>query len=154
MIAFTSYFAKEFAGPDGGDGLFRLLSIIFDQVPSNPDYDLLETNLFTLCSNLGGNGGHVIFRANRDVKSLTHVRRTYQGEHGEAGQSCSMTGKCGEHLFVDVPVGTLVKSPPVFSDADPFNLKDVTVVTATKTLADLDEHGSMFLAGKGGMGGM
>lgn len=112
---------------------------------------MLETNP---PFDLGGNGGHVIFRANRDVKSLTHVRRTYQGEHGEAGQSCSMTGKCGEHLFVDVPVGTLVKSPPVFSDADPFNLKDVTVVTATKTLADLDEHGSMFLAGKGGMGGM
>lgn len=65
-----------------------------------------------------------------------------------------MTGKCGEHLFVDVPIGTLVKSPPVFSDADPLNLKDVTVVTATKVLADLDEHGSMFLAGKGGMGGM
>lgn len=101
----------------------------------------------------GGNGGHVIFKANRDIKSLSHIKRKYSGENGEHGMSCSMIGKSGEHLFVEVPVGTLVKSPPVFSYNDPLNLKDVTVVTATKQLADLDEHGSMFLAGKGGIGG-
>ena len=118
MIAFTRYFAKEFAGPDGGDG---------------------------------GNGGHVILRASKNVKSLSHIKKSYKGEHGEGGMSCSMIGKSGEHLFIDVPIGTLVKIPPVLSED--LNTKDVTILTATKTMADLDEEGSMYLAAKGGTGG-
>lgn len=62
-----------------------------------------------------------------------------------------MTGKSGEHLFIDVPLGTLVKLPPVITED--LKTKDVTIVTATKQLADLDEEGSMFLAAKGGTGG-
>jgi GTP-binding protein len=112
MIAFTSLFAKEFAGLDGD----------------------------------GGNDGHVIFRANKDIKSLSHVKKSYNGENV---MSCSMIGKSGEHLFVDVPVGTFIKTPPVFSND--INPKDVTI--ATKTIANLDEHGCMYLAAKGGTGG-
>ena len=123
MIAFTSYFGKELAGPDGGDG---------------------------------GNGGHVLFKANKDIKSLSQIKKEYKGEAGENGESCSMVGKSGEHLIIDVPVGTLVKIPPVYIE-DPnlkdVKLKDITIVTATKTVADLDEHGFMFLAAKGGTGG-
>jgi hypothetical protein len=123
MITFTAQFCKELAGPDGGDG---------------------------------GNGGHVVFRANKNIKSLSSINKTYKGENGEKGMSCSMTGKSGEHLFVDVPVGTLVKLPPLNKETGEemnLNLKDVTITTATRIIADLDEDGSMFLAAKGGTGG-
>lgn len=76
--------------------------------------------------------------------------------------SSSMIGRSGEHMFIDVPVGTLVKLPPVSiieenmkedDESKKLRLKDVNTITATRTIADLDVDGSMFLCAKGGTGG-
>ncbi|XP_053309232.1 mitochondrial ribosome-associated GTPase 2 [Spea bombifrons] len=82
----------------------------------------------------GGNGGHVIFRADPRIKSLSSVVPVYQGNHGESGRSNNCFGRNGKHLYIGVPLGTLVKEDGV-------------------VLADLSQPGQEFLAAHGGVGG-
>ncbi|XP_063028614.1 mitochondrial ribosome-associated GTPase 2 [Melospiza melodia melodia] len=82
----------------------------------------------------GGDGGHVIFKADQQMKSLASVFRFYQGFHGERGGSKNCYGANGAHMYVKVPVGTLVK-------------EDGEVV------ADLTQHGEEYIAAHGGAGG-
>ncbi|XP_069808847.1 mitochondrial ribosome-associated GTPase 2 isoform X2 [Dendropsophus ebraccatus] len=82
----------------------------------------------------GGNGGHVIFKVDPCVKSLSTIAPMYQGVQGEPGRSKNCYGKGGENLYVKVPVGTLVKEDGV-------------------TLADLATPGEEFFAAYGGAGG-
>lgn len=58
----------------------------------------------------GGDGGSVYLVGSHDLNTLSDFRtiRTYQAEQGKKGQSRNMTGKKGESLYVQVPVGTLV----------------------------------------------
>ncbi|XP_040293326.1 mitochondrial ribosome-associated GTPase 2 [Bufo bufo] len=82
----------------------------------------------------GGNGGHVIFRVDPCVKSFSSIAPIYQGFQGESGRSKNCYGKCGEILYIKVPIGTLVKEDGV-------------------TLADLSTPGEEFVAAYGGVGG-
>ena len=60
----------------------------------------------------GGRGGHIILRANPQLWTLIHLkyRKHIMAEHGEAGSGQLRTGKNGEDVFLDVPVGTVVKN--------------------------------------------
>ena len=60
----------------------------------------------------GGRGGHIILRANPQYWTLIHLkyRKHIMAEHGEAGSGQLRTGKNGEDVFLDVPVGTVVKN--------------------------------------------
>lgn len=60
----------------------------------------------------GGRGGHIILRANPQFWTLIHLkyRKHIMAEHGEAGSGQLRTGKNGEDVFLEVPVGTVVKN--------------------------------------------
>lgn len=86
----------------------------------------------------GGNGGSVIFIADKNLNTLLDVRykRRYIAQNGEPGGSSLKDGKNGKDIIIKVPVGTVIK------DAD-----------TEKILCDLDEEGKTFVAAKGGKGG-
>ncbi|XP_015791079.1 mitochondrial ribosome-associated GTPase 2 [Tetranychus urticae] len=83
----------------------------------------------------GGNGGHIILKADDRVKSLSDLQSTYHGNNGEDGANKDLTGKCGKHIIIDVPVGTLIKEQ------------------SGKILIELAKDGEMFIAARGGAGG-
>lgn len=58
----------------------------------------------------GGRGGDIFFAANENMSSLRDFRykRKYQAEHGERGGRQKKTGKSGESLTIQVPVGTMI----------------------------------------------
>ncbi|NXD52686.1 MTG2 GTPase, partial [Corvus moneduloides] len=82
----------------------------------------------------GGDGGHVILKADQQMKSLSSVFPFYHGFHGERGGSKNCYGANGAHMYVKVPVGTLVKEDG-------------------KVVADLTQHGEEYIAAYGGAGG-
>ncbi len=59
----------------------------------------------------GGRGGHVILRANPQFWTLLHLKymKHIRAEHGEAGGGQLRTGKNGEDIILDVPLGTVAK---------------------------------------------
>lgn len=87
----------------------------------------------------GGRGGHVYLRVVDDLNSLLpfKYRSHFKAEHGQPGRSRNQHGRQGEHLYVDVPPGTMV-------------LDDET----GEPLADLVEVGQEFLVARGGKGGL
>ena len=58
----------------------------------------------------GGDGGNVILVTNSDINTLIDFRyqRHYKASNGESGKGSNCTGKSGEDLRIDVPVGTLI----------------------------------------------
>lgn len=58
----------------------------------------------------GGDGGDVVLVANPDLNTLVDFRfkRLYRAEHGRRGEGSNCTGRGGESLRVQVPVGTVV----------------------------------------------
>ncbi len=86
----------------------------------------------------GGRGGHIIFRASRELNTLLDLRyqREYKARRGQHGMGKKMHGKNGEDRIISVPVGTVIK------DAD-----------AEEVLADLDSEGVETIIAKGGRGG-
>ena len=58
----------------------------------------------------GGNGASIYFMVNPDLNTLIDFRfqRNYKAENGQKGMGSNCTGKAGEDLYIDVPVGTLV----------------------------------------------
>ncbi|KAG7519379.1 mitochondrial ribosome-associated GTPase 2 [Solea senegalensis] len=82
----------------------------------------------------GGDGGSVIIKADRFVKSLAQVSAVYKGEDGQSGGNKNCYGRNGSSTYVFVPLGTVVKEQG-------------------KTVVDLSKHGQEFLAAFGGAGG-
>lgn len=60
----------------------------------------------------GGRGGHVIFRVNPNLTTLTNFRyqHHFKAENGKPGEACNRTGKSGADLVIEVPSGTTVKA--------------------------------------------
>jgi GTP-binding protein len=58
----------------------------------------------------GGGGGSVILRAKEGINTLADFRinRLFKARNGEGGSGNDCTGRGGEDLYVDVPVGTTV----------------------------------------------
>lgn len=59
----------------------------------------------------GGRGGHVILRGNEQMWTLLHLKykKHIKAGHGAAGSGNQKTGKQGEDVYVDVPLGTIVR---------------------------------------------
>jgi GTP-binding protein len=59
----------------------------------------------------GGRGGHIILRGNRNMWTLLHLkyRKHVIAENGENGSGNNCTGKSGEDVILDVPLGTVAK---------------------------------------------
>ncbi len=87
----------------------------------------------------GGRGGHVIIRGNENLWTLLHLKfkKHFQAGHGEHGSKSRSTGADGEDVYVDVPLGTVVKD----SETD-----DV--------LFEITENGEERIVVEGGMGGL
>tara|TARA_R110000850_G_scaffold73760_1_gene161893 strand:+ start:19082 stop:20080 length:999 start_codon:yes stop_codon:yes gene_type:complete len=59
----------------------------------------------------GGRGGHVILRGKDNLWTLLHLkyRKHIKAGHGEHGSSGRSTGADGEDVYIDVPLGTVVR---------------------------------------------
>lgn len=86
----------------------------------------------------GGRGGHVILRANPQFWTLIHLkyRKHVRAANGSPGGAALMHGKNGEDIYLDVPLGTVVK------DAE-----------SGETLMELVEAGEERILCQGGRGG-
>jgi len=119
---FVDFKKVHFKAGNGGDGCISFLHL-FNNPMAGPD------------GGDGGNGGHIILKANKQVKSLANVQSNYRGNEGDHGTSKDMIGSSGDHLEIEVPVGTLVKSEN------------------GELLVDLDTDGGKYIAARGGAGG-
>ncbi|HYH05281.1 MAG TPA: GTPase ObgE, partial [Bacillota bacterium] len=86
----------------------------------------------------GGRGGHVVFQVKSEITTLSDFRykRHFKAESGGQGEAVNRTGKDGKDLYIEVPVGTVVR------DAE-----------TQEVLADLTEDGMEYLILRGGRGG-
>jgi len=59
----------------------------------------------------GGRGGHVIVRGNSNLWTLHHLKfkRHFRAGHGEHGSKSRSTGADGSDVYIDVPLGTVIK---------------------------------------------
>ncbi|WP_115463185.1 GTPase ObgE [Winogradskyella aurantiaca] len=86
----------------------------------------------------GGRGGHVIIKGNANLWTLLHLKykRHLKAGHGEHGGSSRSTGADGSDVFIEVPLGTVIK------DTD-----------SGKTLFEITEDQEEKIVAKGGLGG-
>lgn len=128
----------RFQGGKGGDGCISMMHLFANEF-AGPD------------GGTGGNGGHVVLRASREVRSLNKIASSYQGDPGKRAHGKHMFGKSAEHTFVDVPVGTtVIQARP--KHIGPHEWADERS-RESKIVAVLDVEGSMFVAARGGAGG-
>jgi GTP-binding protein len=59
----------------------------------------------------GGRGGHIILRGNKQMWTLLHLKYTkhIKAEHGGPGGGQLKTGKNGEDVILEVPLGTVAR---------------------------------------------
>ncbi|SMC64755.1 GTPase ObgE [Cellulophaga tyrosinoxydans] len=59
----------------------------------------------------GGRGGHIIIRGSKDLWTLLNFKfkRKFAAGHGEHGAKSRSTGADGEDVYLDVPLGTVIK---------------------------------------------
>lgn len=86
----------------------------------------------------GGRGGHVIVRGNKNLWTLLgfKFKRHFKAGHGEHGSKNRSTGADGEDVFLEVPLGTVIK------DAE-----------TSETVIEITEDGQEQIILSGGMGG-
>ena len=60
----------------------------------------------------GGRGGHIIVRANSQLWTLYNFKykRHFSAGHGENGSKNRSSGAKGQDIFIEVPVGTIIKN--------------------------------------------
>lgn len=86
----------------------------------------------------GGRGGHIIIRANSNMWTLYPLKfkRHFRAEHGGHGSKSRSTGADGTDVYVDVPLGTVIR------DTETQNI-----------IKEITEEGQEYIIAKGGMGG-
>ncbi|RAV30585.1 GTPase ObgE [Sinomicrobium soli] len=59
----------------------------------------------------GGRGGHIVIRGDKNLWTLFHFKfkKHFRAGHGEHGGSSRSTGADGTDVYMDVPLGTVVK---------------------------------------------
>ena len=87
----------------------------------------------------GGRGGHIILKGNAQLWTLLHLKYTKHlfAENGQSGGENRRFGANGKDLYVEVPIGTVVK------DAE-----------TGETEAEITEDGQEVIWMKGGRGGL
>jgi GTPase len=60
----------------------------------------------------GGRGGHIIVKGNSQLWTLLHLRyyKNVIAEDGEGGSKNNSTGKYGKDIYIEVPLGTIVRN--------------------------------------------
>jgi GTP-binding protein len=88
---------------------------------------------------IGGRGGHVIIRGNKQMWTLIHLKyaRHVFAENGVNGSGANCTGADGKDAVIEVPLGTIAK------DAE-----------TNEILFEITEHGQEEILAKGGRGGL
>ncbi|MEX2350783.1 MAG: GTPase ObgE [Flavobacteriaceae bacterium] len=88
----------------------------------------------------GGRGGHVILRGKDNLWTLLHLkyRKHIKAGHGEHGSSGRSTGADGEDVYIDVPLGTVVR--------------DTESQEVIFEITENDEEKILLEGGKGGLG--
>ena len=86
----------------------------------------------------GGDGGDVYLHARAGINTLADFRytRSFKAQRGSDGRGRNCTGKSGEDLFIDVPVGT-----EVFDHATDECIGDLTRPDQTLLVARGGHHG-------------
>ncbi len=86
----------------------------------------------------GGRGGHIILKANKNLWTLYHLKfkRHFKAGHGGAGGKQTSTGADGEDVYIEVPLGTVVKN-----------------TDTNEVLKEILEDGEELVIAKGGKGG-
>lgn len=87
----------------------------------------------------GGRGGHVIIRGSKDLWTLVHYKfkKHFKAEHGEHGSKSRSFGADGSDVYLEVPLGTVVRE----TETD-------------KILFEITEDGQEVIALEGGKGGL
>ena len=86
----------------------------------------------------GGRGGHVILRGNKNLWTLYHFKfkKHFRAGHGEAGGKQCSTGADGQDVYLEVPLGTVVKD-----------------TETGEKIAEITQDGQEIILVKGGKGG-
>ena len=88
----------------------------------------------------GGRGGHIILRGNSNLWTLLHLKfkKHFRAEHGGHGSSGRSFGADGEDVYIDVPLGTVVR--------------DTETNDIIMEITDNGEERIIAQGGKGGLG--
>lgn len=86
----------------------------------------------------GGRGGHVIIKGNENLWTLVHYKfqRHFKAGHGEHGGKQRSTGANGQDVFLEVPLGTVVRD-----------------TETNAILFEITENGEEKIVAEGGLGG-
>lgn len=86
----------------------------------------------------GGRGGHIIFKANKDLWTLFHLKfkRHIKATHGEHGSKQTSTGADGEDQYIEVPLGTVIRN-----------------TDTNEVIKEMTDHEEEYIVVEGGMGG-
>ncbi len=87
----------------------------------------------------GGRGGHIYVRGSSNLWTLFHLKfkQHFRAGHGGHGSKNRSTGADGEDLYIDVPLGTVIRD---------FETKDI--------LFELTDDGEAVILCEGGKGGL
>ena len=87
----------------------------------------------------GGRGGHIIVRGNKNMWTLFHLKfkKHFRAEQGGSGSKSRSTGHDGKDVYVDVPLGTIIR------DAD-----------TNAILFEVTDEGQEVVLLRGGKGGL
>ncbi|MCX6230444.1 MAG: GTPase ObgE [Bacteroidetes bacterium] len=87
----------------------------------------------------GGRGSHIILKGNQQLWTLLHLKYTkhIHGENGQSGSESLSTGAQGKDIYIEVPLGTVVR------DAETEEIE-----------FEVTEHGQEVIMMKGGRGGL
>jgi len=87
----------------------------------------------------GGRGGHIVLRANSNLWTLYHLKfkRHFRAGHGGAGSKQTSTGADGDDVYIEVPLGTVVR------DTETQNI-----------ILEITEEGQEIIIAQGGKGGL
>lgn len=87
----------------------------------------------------GGDGGSVYLEGSTDLNTLVDFRyqRFYKAENGQKGMGSNCTGKKGDDLIIEVPIGTMVFD-----------------VETDELIGDVREEGERLLVAQGGYHGL
>lgn len=86
----------------------------------------------------GGRGGHIILRGNQNLWTLINFKfkKHFKAGHGAHGSKNRSSGADGEDVYLDVPLGTIVKDGET-----------------QEVVMEITEHGQERMLLEGGMGG-
>ena len=86
----------------------------------------------------GGRGGHIILKGNPNLWTLYHLKfkKHFRAEHGAHGSKSRSTGADGKDVYVDVPLGTVIRD-----------------TETNDIIAEITEDKEEFIICKGGKGG-